>query len=732
MTNLIGSAAGSRQGVGLLASMQTRLALLVLLPAMIMGTVAISAKQYAGEIAETAINGITHASNRGSDLSANAQKVQISAGQFKDGLVAFSNRHQQNLLRNRKPTDSQHVADLKNRAVALSGLIDQELPSLREAMLGSEEPAAAKDEASAMFDRRYNFVLRNARNISRLLEIYLASHERTVALLGNGSFDRARANYVFEENARNKAVENTVNSLASVLNDLTHDVALQAASDMDVTVADAKRATASASTIVNWSVVAAVLVLGVVALLFISASVNRPMARITAAMRRLADGDLDVDIEKSGRRDELGEMAAALYVFRDNALAARRLQDEKAAKAEKEARESEDKRKRDEALGAEIVALVEKVTSGDFSERLSTEDRSGILAEICRRINDLVDGLDAIINDVGGSIETLADGDLSQRISKNYGGTFGTLKSNVNRMADQLAGTIAQIQAVTHQVQNAAAEISSGTEDLSKRTEQAASSLEETAASTEEMAATVKQNAESAKNASDLAGSADQSAKTGGDVVEQAVQAMTQIQHSAHKITDIISVIDEIAFQTNLLALNASVEAARAGEAGKGFAVVAQEVRQLAQRSAQAATDIKTLIQDSNGQVREGVELVNRAGEALAEIVGSIGKVAGIVQEISGASQEQAAGVQEINQSITSMDEMTQQNSALVEQSSASARSLSDQAGTLKRLIAFFRLGNGEAMPVSNAEPERSSNRPTRPTRVPAPACSADDGWAAF
>ncbi len=732
MANLTGSAAGSRQGVSLLASMQTKLTLLVIAPAMILGTVAICAKQYASDASETAIEGIIHSSMRSADLSATAQRVRTSVGQFKDGLVSLTNQHQQDLLSSRKPSGGQQMADLKNRAAALSSLLEQELPSLREAMPGSEEKAATEAETSAMFDRRYNFVLRNARNVLRILDIYLASHERTVALLDNGSFDRARANYVFEENARSKAVGNTVNSLASVLDELTHDVALLAASDMDVTVDNAKRATASASSIVNWSVVAVVLALGVLALLFINASVNRPMARMTKAMRRLADGDLEVEIEKSGRRDEFDEMAAALDVFRDNALAAKGLQDEKAAKAEKEALQSDEKRKHDEALGAEIVALVEKVTGGDFSERLSIEGRSGILAQICQRINELVDGLDAIISDVGENIETLADGDLSRRINKNYGGTFGILKVNVNRMADQLAGTVAQIQSATNQVQNVAAEISSGTEDLSNRTEQAASSLEETAASTEEMAATVKQNADSARNASELAGSADQSAKTGGDVVEQAVSAMTQIQQSAHRITDIISVIDEIAFQTNLLALNASVEAARAGEAGKGFAVVAQEVRQLAQRSAQAATDIKTLIQESNGQVQEGVELVNRAGEALAEIVGSIGKVADIVQEISNASQEQAAGVQEINQSITRMDEMTQQNSALVEQSSASARSLSDQAGTLTGLLAFFGPGNGEAMPVSNTEPVQAPNRSARPARRPAPASSADDSWDEF
>ena len=291
---------------------------------------------------------------------------------------------------------------------------------------------------------------------------------------------------------------------------------------------------------------------------------------------------------------------------------------------------------------------------------------------------------------------------------------------------------MAQIKVSADELKNASSEITSGTEDLSQRTEQAAANLEETAASTEELAATVRQNAENAKNASDLAGGADQNAKKGGQVVEQAVSAMAGIEGSAKKITDIIGVIDEIAFQTNLLALNASVEAARAGEAGKGFAVVAQEVRQLAQRSAQAAADIKILIQDSNGQVNDGVQLVNQAGEALTEIVGSIGKVAGIVQEIAHASQEQAIGVQEINSSVASMDEMTQQNSALVEESTASSRVLGSEASKLAEVMAFFKLG------TLQPSPGQQSRQPTKPTKAKMPASKPlasagdNDGWSDF
>jgi len=369
------------------------------------------------------------------------------------------------------------------------------------------------------------------------------------------------------------------------------------------------------------------------------------------------------------------------------------------------------------SIQEEIDRVIQSVRHGDFSQVVDCRSIDGVYAKLADGVNQLNGVIGHAVDELGVMLKAMAEGDLSKRIDDDFQGQLGELKDHANSTADQLAEIVGQIQGTAREVGNAASEISSGTEDLSQRTEHAASNIEETAASTEQMSSTVKQNAENAKTASEVASKADQSAITGGDVVKQAVTAMAGIEHSAQQITEIIGVIDEIAFQTNLLALNASVEAARAGEAGKGFAVVAQEVRQLAQRSAQAASDIKSLIQDSNNQVKDGVQLVDGAGKALSEIVESVSKVAGIVQEISSASQEQALGVQEINNSITSMDEMTQQNSALVEQSSAAARTLSDQAGRLVQLMAFFRI---DGVPNQAGKPRpRSASVNSKTTAQP-------------
>jgi methyl-accepting chemotaxis protein len=300
----------------------------------------------------------------------------------------------------------------------------------------------------------------------------------------------------------------------------------------------------------------------------------------------------------------------------------------------------------------------------------------------------------------------VAAGDLTADIRPRTSDEAGQLMQALKEMNESLARTVGEVRTATDTISTASGEIASGNLDLSNRTESQASSLEETASSMEELTSTVRQNAHNARQANQLVLSASDVAVKGGEVVGQVVNTMGSIKESSRKIVDIIDVIDGIAFQTNILALNAAVEAARAGEQGRGFAVVATEVRNLAQRSAAAAKEIKTLIGDSVEKVDAGSKLVDEAGHTMQDIVSSVKEVATIMSEITMASEEQSSGIEQVNQAITQMDEMTQQNAALVEQSAAAAQSMQDQAASLAQLVSVFTLSNGAA--VSRAAPART------------------------
>jgi methyl-accepting chemotaxis protein len=346
----------------------------------------------------------------------------------------------------------------------------------------------------------------------------------------------------------------------------------------------------------------------------------------------------------------------------------------------------------EKAIETEVSDIVSAAIAGDFNNQISVDGKSGFMLNLTKSVNSLCETTSTVLNDLVTMFSALAQGDLTRRIDANYQGTFGQLKDDANAMAEKLTTIVSQIKAGTVEVASAAAEISAGTTDLSQRTEEQAASLEQTSASMEEISATVKKNAENAQQANQSAGTTREVASRGGEVVAQAVTAMSRIEESSRKISDIISVIDEIARQTNLLALNAAVEAARAGDAGRGFAVVASEVRSLAQRSSQAAKDIKDLINNSTTQVKDGVDLVNRCGQQLKEIVSSINGVAAIVSEIASASAEQASGIDQVNKALTQMDEVTQQNSALVEENAAAAKTLEQQAGIMAERVEFFQI----------------------------------------
>ena len=417
-------------------------------------------------------------------------------------------------------------------------------------------------------------------------------------------------------------------------------------------------------------------------------SITRPLTGLTATLGRLAQRDWQAEVQDHDRGDEIGDIARAVAVLREGGIESDELQQQ----VEAERRKAETERQQQEVMLEQSIGnVVDAATSGDLSRRIDTATLDGTMAKVGGKVNDLLTTLAGAIANLQSAVAQMAKGDLKARMQGEYAGSFATLQNDLNGMGENLADVVRRIAQAAETQNSAAAEIATGSNDLAARTEQQAASLEETAASMHEVTATVKQNAENANLANQLATAARSTAEKGGQIVRDAVTAMTGIEASAQKISDIISLIDEIAFQTNLLALNASVEAARAGEAGKGFAVVAQEVRGLAQRSASASKDIKGLIGESNAQVKSGATLVGQAGGSLTEIVNAVKKVADIVAEITAASQEQATGLEEVNVAVANMDEMTQRNGALVEETTASAQALSGQARDLAQMVAFFR-----------------------------------------
>lgn len=344
------------------------------------------------------------------------------------------------------------------------------------------------------------------------------------------------------------------------------------------------------------------------------------------------------------------------------------------------------------AVEDEVESIVAGAKNGELGQRISLDGKSGFFKHLSMGINSLLDGIASVFDDIAAVMAKLEEGDLSSTIITGYRGRFGEVKNSVNGTVKHLESTVRSLREMSDHISTSSDEISSGNSNLSSRTEQQAASLEETAASMEELTSTVRNNADNAQQANSVAASARQTAERGGEVVSNAVQAMDAINSSSNKIAEIIGVIDEIAFQTNLLALNASVEAARAGEQGRGFAVVATEVRNLASRSADAAKEIKTLIQDSQSKVQAGAELVTESGETLTEIVNSVKKVGDIVAEIAASSAEQASGIDQVNQAVTSMDEITQQNAALAEETSAASASMYDKSSEMNDTMGFFKL----------------------------------------
>ncbi len=478
--------------------------------------------------------------------------------------------------------------------------------------------------------------------------------------------------------------------------------------------ADASYAMTQAASLAMGLGACAVLLLVVGAALASILPLRRDILKIARATEKLSQGDNNVSLEGLKRGDELGAMVEALAVFRDNQRAVAELRSQQAA-AE---RMTEDERRNAEASRAAAAA-----------------------------------NQNTVVTELATGLERLASGDLTFRITTPFTGEYEKLRSDFNNAIGQLQDALKVVIANTVAIQSGTVEISAAADDLSRRTEQTAASLEETAAAVEQISATVNKTAEGANHAKSVVLSAQNRAERSSVIVSDAVKAMSEISSSAREISQIIGVIDEIAFQTNLLALNAGVEAARAGDAGRGFAVVASEVRALAQRSADAAKEIKSLISASTQQVNVGVDLVGQTGEALTSIASNVTEITQLVNEIAASAQEQATGLHQVNSTVSQMDHVTQQNAAMVEQTTAAMRNLREEAAELSRLFQRFKIGSQTSSPETRSvqirsAPPHAAKRPT-PTaaprqpvarasaatavaRAPSHAAPSEDDWTEF
>jgi methyl-accepting chemotaxis protein len=472
---------------------------------------------------------------------------------------------------------------------------------------------------------------------------------------------------------------------------LSADVSKYTNSHADETSGMVAKADKEATTGTIFSVLFGVISAGaalVFALWIGRSKISAPLTNLSKTMETLAQGSVAVDVVGAERKDEVGGMARSVQVFKDNALALRTAE----AAQQRASAETEAERRRNqetaEAAAREQAFVMENIATG---------------------------------------LNRLAEGDLTYRVDQDFPEAYKRLQNDFNGAITQMEEAMRTIVTAASSIGAGSDEIASAADDLSRRSEQQAASLEETAAALDEITATVKRSSAGAVEASRVVGSTRSDAERSSVVVRGAVDAMNQIEKSSQSISQIIGVIDEIAFQTNLLALNAGVEAARAGEAGRGFAVVAQEVRALAQRSADAAKEIKTLISTSTQQVGQGVSMVGQTGDALQAIVAKVSEIDALVSEIAAGGAEQATGLNQVNAAVNQMDQTVQQNAAMVEQSTAASHSLKGEAGNLMQMISRFQVSGGSSSARAPAARRPSAPAPapaTRPTLQPATAAS--------
>nr|WP_233280853.1 methyl-accepting chemotaxis protein [Devosia oryziradicis] len=440
--------------------------------------------------------------------------------------------------------------------------------------------------------------------------------------------------------------------------------------------------------------------------LLLSRLITKPIPKLAASMEAIAEGNYEADVPYTQQGNEVGAMARAVEVFRQNGLRVSQMTEAEAARI---IADQENRQKMMSELQSAFGEVVDAAVAGDFSRQVAAEFPDPELNALAAGVNNLVRTFNRGVSEMGQVLGAMADTDLTQRMEGDYEGAFATLKSDINAVADKLTEVVGQLRHTSGSLKTATGEILSGANDLSERTTKQAATIEETSAAMEQLAGTVLKNAQRAKDASANAAQVTRTAEEGGQVMDAATAAMERITQSSAKISNIIGMIDDIAFQTNLLALNASVEAARAGDAGKGFAVVAVEVRRLAQSAAQASSEVKVLIEQSAGEVNAGSKLVGDAAGKLKAMLDAARGNNGLLESIANDSREQASAIDEVTTAVRTMDEMTQHNAALVEQTNAAIEQTEAQATELDRIVDVFRIDDHEN-PAS-----RSERRPAAP-----------------
>ncbi|MET3927316.1 methyl-accepting chemotaxis protein [Devosia sp. 2618] len=471
--------------------------------------------------------------------------------------------------------------------------------------------------------------------------------------------------------------------------------------------------------------------------LWFSYSITTPITRLTRTMKELAEGDLEVEVRDADRSDEVGAMARAVEVFRENGQKVAQMTE---AEAVQILASQAERSRMMTSLQRAFGDVVDAANAGDFSRRVNEEFMDAELNRLARSVNSLVDTVDRGIGETGEVLAALAETDLTRRVEGAYQGAFARLKDDTNMVAEKLGDIVGHLRSTSGALKTATQELLAGANDLSERTTKQAATIEETSSAVEQLASTVMDNAQKAERASKQAKSVSANAEASGAVMGQATEAMERITSSSLKISNIIGLIDDVAFQTNLLALNASVEAARAGDAGKGFAVVAVEVRRLAQSAASASSDIKKLIEQSTNEVRGGSKLVADAASKLGGVLSAIRDNTVALEDISRDSHEQAGAIEQVNIAVRQLDEMTQHNAALVEQTNAAIEQTEAQARELDDIVDVFTVDDRivevapkpVAPPVTGARAVQERLRTAAGSYLSHGNAAVDKEWAEF